>query len=405
MDQVDKLGRIIAVNKAFTPSTPIDDRRLFADRPDQMMACLQTFSQKGRHIALFGERGVGKTSLANIIPEIVSSANIPSMKALRVDCNTNDNYNTIWKKVFRELETPIPESLESSRIPADPEEIRFILQRIPVQMLLVIDEFDRVENDEALSLLADTVKTLSDHGTSVTLMFVGVASSLTNLLGEHESIIRNVEQVPMPRMSGDEIRSTLERGFEAIPDLTLHPDACEQIINTTEGLPHYAHVLGLNSGLAAVQDDRDIVEVIDVRRAEAVVMKTHSMAHEYNEATNSPQPGHLFEEVLLACAYAPRDNVGHFRPSDIRAPLSKIVGRDMNYPNFQRHLTELSGEKRRALYKEGESRNWQFRFRDPLLQPFVKMVARSHGRIPEKILNELAATQAQMTAPDLLNLT
>lgn len=162
-------------------------------------------------------------------------------------------------------------------------------------------------------------------------------------------------------------------------------------------------MLGLNSGLATVQDDRDVVTVADVARAEAVVMRTHSMATEYHIATQSPQPGHLFVEVLLACAYAPRDNGGYFRPSDIRAPLSKIVGRDMNYPNFQRHLTELSGEKRRALSKEGDSRNWQFRFRDPLLQPFVKMVARSSGKIPQETLTELARNQASLTAPSLLD--
>lgn len=94
----------------------------------------------------------------------------------------------------------------------------------------------------------------------------------------------------MPRMSPGEIQPSLERGLEAIPDLTLDPEACEQIVNTTEGFPHFAHVLGLNAGLAAVQDDRDLVTVKGVGGAKAAILRTHPLANEYHNATKNPQP-------------------------------------------------------------------------------------------------------------------
>jgi Cdc6-like AAA superfamily ATPase len=391
------------VSQAFTPSAPVDDVRLFADRPDQTMACIQAFFQKGRHIALYGERGVGKTSLANIVPEIVRNVNVPSMRAIRVDCNVNDNFNTIWRKIFRELGLPDAEALSPSRRSVDPEEIRFLLKDVPGQTLIVIDEFDRVDDDDALSLLADTVKTLSDHSSAITLMFVGVANSVTTLLGEHESIVRNVEQVPMPRMSREEMVAILTRGFETLDDLSIEPAAREQIVSTAEGLPHFVHVLALNATLSTVSDDRFVVEAKDVDRAEDIVMRTHSMATQYRDATQSPQPGHLFVEVLLACAFAPRDGEGRFRAADLKKPLSKIVGKEMDYPNFNRHLTELSSEKRRALRKEGSSHNWVYQFKDPLLQPFVKMVGRSTGLISPKLSAELARDQQNMTAPSFID--
>ena len=158
----------------------------------------------------------------------------------------------------------------------------------------MLDELDRVEDDEALSLLADTVKTLSDHGTGVTLMFVGVAASVEHLLGEHESIVRNVRQIPMQRMSRDELETLLEKGFGQVNGLAVTDQAINRIINAAEGLPHFAHLLGLSAGRAAVSDDRSVVEQRDVDRAEADAIRTHSMFSEYRRATDIPQPGQPF---------------------------------------------------------------------------------------------------------------
>ena len=41
-------------------------------------------------------------------------------------------------------------------------------------MVIVLDEYDRVEDDDALSLIADTIKSLSDHAVETKLVIVGV---------------------------------------------------------------------------------------------------------------------------------------------------------------------------------------------------------------------------------------
>jgi energy-coupling factor transporter ATP-binding protein EcfA2 len=336
-DVPPKLVRLAQVSHAFTPAAPVDDASLFADRPNEVFACVQALWQKGLHIALYGERGVGKTSLANVLPRLVKDDRLPYLNGVRVDCNTNDGYRSIWRKVFKALGA-FEDGTEFDF--EDPEEVRFRLEALEQITLIVLDEFDRIADDGALSLLADTVKTLSDHATSATLMFVGVAESVEHLLGEHESIVRSVRQVHMPRMSQGELGAILDTGFSSV-DLAITVPARTRAIRMAEGLPHFAHLLGLHSGQATVQDDRDEVTDVDLDRALSEAVRTHSILSEYQRATQSPQPHHLFEEVLLACAFAPRNELGYFRAADIREPLSMIMQEEMSIPRYQRHLNEL----------------------------------------------------------------
>jgi hypothetical protein len=59
-------------------------------------------------------------------------------------------------------------------------------------------------SDDALTALADTIKTLSDRATDSTVVLVGVARSIGELVGEHASIVRAL--VPTGR-GGAAIRS------------------------------------------------------------------------------------------------------------------------------------------------------------------------------------------------------
>jgi Cdc6-like AAA superfamily ATPase len=385
-----KLAQLAAVSFAFTPSAPVDDTALFSERNDQVLACIDALYQRGMHIALYGERGVGKTSLANVLPKLIKGFNMPGLDATRIDCNTNDDFASIWKKVFRALGRPLAEDLALGRL--DPEEVRFKLQELP-RTLIVIDEFDRVEDDESLSLLADTIKTLSDHSVESTLMLVGVADSVEALIGEHDSVVRSLAQIPMPRMSESELDEILTKGFQRAR-LDVNEDAKWRIIVTAEGLPHFVHLIALHAGQSAVQDDRTVVRLDDVARAEASAVKTHSVLSEYRKATQSPQRGHLFEEVLLACAFTPKDDFGHFRAGDIRKPLSMLMGREITMQTYQRHLNEMARDRRgNALLKEGEPRHHVYRFRNPLLQPFTKIVGRTRGLLTTELQSQLETLQ------------
>jgi predicted AAA+ superfamily ATPase len=63
----DMMVRFMRSGEVFTPSATIDNQALFAGRVNQLNRIIGAVSQRGQHAILFGERGVGKTSLANVL--------------------------------------------------------------------------------------------------------------------------------------------------------------------------------------------------------------------------------------------------------------------------------------------------------------------------------------------------
>lgn len=383
-DLSGRLLRSAQIARAFTPAAPVDRKDLFSGRNEQVFECINTIFQRGRHIAVYGERGVGKTSLAKVLPEIVHQPE-SRLIGVRIDCSTDDDFGSIWKKVFREMEEPAPEPEDLS-----PDGIRFRLQRMTGTRLIALDEFDRIDDDVALTLLADTVKAVSDSAIPVTLMLVGVAESIDHLVGEHESVARALTQIFMPRMSPQELDEILSKRLP-LAGLEMEPAARRQIVQMAEGLPTFVHLLALHAGQRCAADDRRLVTLSDVHAAIRSATSSHTMMSDYNRAVRSNQSANLFRQVLLACTYAAAaaDHEG-FRATDLLAPLTVVLGRRVQVQTFSWHLKELvSPERGHILLKTGGPRRFRYRFKDPLLPPFIKMAGWSDGTVSQGTLEEL----------------
>src|SRR5436305_379361 len=87
--------------RTFSPSAPIDNRDLFAGRIEQINKIIDAVNSKGQHAALYGERGVGKTSLANILKNIVAHQSIPIAK---VNCTPADTFESVWHGILSEIQ-------------------------------------------------------------------------------------------------------------------------------------------------------------------------------------------------------------------------------------------------------------------------------------------------------------
>src|SRR6266566_6918036 len=98
----DKLKLRVEANKVFNPSAPVDERALFAGRVAQIGQLLDAISQRGQHALIYGERGVGKTSLANVLRPWLEAIG-ESVLALRVNCDGSDTFTTVWRKIFSEI--------------------------------------------------------------------------------------------------------------------------------------------------------------------------------------------------------------------------------------------------------------------------------------------------------------
>lgn len=399
--QMQRLKKIYQASTIFTPSAPVDDYNLFAGRVDQVHQVVTAVGQKGQHAIIFGERGVGKTSLANILHHFIGQFAPSKGTVVKVNCDGNSKSSSIWKTVFRELllikEKPtagfqsqkeVEQVSLGQTVPDEvsPEDVRYHFQRLPAGLVVIIDEVDRIKDKRTLASLADTVKTLSDHAVSATIVLVGVADSVDTLIAEHRSIERALIQVRMPRMSESELHEILDKGFSKL-GMRIEKPAKEQIARLSQGLPHYTHLLGLCSAKIAIQSDSKAVGKHDVRAAisEAVKQAHQSMVSGYTDAVSSPR-GNLYQQVLLACALARVDATGFFSSVDVREPLSRVMKQKYEIAAFSRHLNDFCAKERGPiLEKRGYRRRYRFRFVNPLIQPYVIMKGLADGMLTEEL--------------------
>jgi Cdc6-like AAA superfamily ATPase len=392
----DALAKRFEANQIFTPSTPITIAELFAGRQRQMFRIVDAIGERGRHVILFGERGVGKTSLAQIVPYIIP-APISRIRFCRIQCYPVDTFSSICGRIFKEIrffadigegekEHDVSEIYGGNIQPDDllREMSRFTENDIPV---VVIDEFNEISDEQAPILLANAVKALSDAGINVTMIVVGVADNVTHLIKHHESIARCTEEILMPRMDTGELREILDKRLGSL-GMKIAGDARWKVINLSKGLPAYVHALGKLACFAAL--DRREIEVTedDVDSAiHAFIMSSdQTFKDAYEDAVRSNQPGNLFRHVLTACAVAPTDESGYFTPVAVRQPLTSVLKRPVEIANFQNHLAEFADAKRgRILQRIGTKRAYRFRFRQPAMQPYVIMKG-----IADEILDESA---------------
>ncbi|HKX03416.1 MAG TPA: ATP-binding protein [Methylomirabilota bacterium] len=392
------------VSEVFTPAAPINEKDLFAGRREQLRRVIDAVNQRGQHAIIFGERGVGKTSLANVLAGFVRQV----VLAPRVNCDAADDYASVWKKVFAEIElaqktrgtgfvpvetastVPLVETLPKK---ITPEVVRQTLAMLGrgAPVIVIIDEFDRLgDADPSIRrLVADTIKTLSDHAIPVTLVVVGVADTVEALIEEHHSVERALVQIQMPRMSRTELEELVHKGLARL-NMQIDPIALYRMTALSQGLPHYTHLLGLHATRAAIDAATEtvtaehIVNAIDTSLGQA----QHSIRSAHHKATMSQRKDNLYAKVLLACALAETDDLAYFAPSDVRDPLSSIMKKRYEIPSFARHLNHFCEASRGSvLQRTGVKHRYRFRFVNPLLQPFVLMQGLNDGLIEGRLFD------------------
>lgn len=385
--------KALSASRIFTPTSPVDEKSLFAGRSEQLRSIVDVINQKGQHAIVYGERGVGKTSLVSVVSAFVP---VPGVMAPRVNCDSTDTFETVWNKVFEQIELnrkkPGMGFLNDAQLQAfpsselfnhgiSPDSVRRALtvlsQLVPSKAaptIVVVDEFDRL-SQEPRRAFADTIKSLSDYAVNATVILVGVADSVSDLLAEHQSVERALLQIQMPRMSGAEIRQIITIGLSRL-GMTATEQALGHIEKLSQGLPHYAHLLGLNAARAAIDSMSLEVQTkaIEMAVEKSIAGTNQSIRKDYELAVRSARRDNLFADVLLSCALADSSDMGYFAAQDVRAPMQKITGKSYAIPSFAQHLNEFCDKKRGpVLQKTGSRRLYRYRFMNPLMQPFVIM--------------------------------
>ena len=376
----------VRLSQTFSPATAVNRKDFFHGRHAIMRRLIDAANQAGQHAIIYGERGVGKTSLANVLSSYLGPFTSETIASARVNCYGETTYTQIWNSLFRQI--GLPTKGEYARLTLD-DVFDTLRKEDERKLILIVDEFDRIQDPDIDTLFADTVKTLSDFDMDTTLILVGVADDVDDLITEHESINRCLVQIHLPRMTVEELEAIINFGIETV-GMQISREGVSQICSVSLGLPNYVHALGLAAGRAAIDRRSRRIETEDVAEAiKGIVLESQqTVIRAFDLATASPRRQNFFFQVLLACSLAPTDQLGYFRAADIRSTYSRIMGRDQDIPSYVRHLHGLCEAKRGSvLQKLGESHSYRYRFTDPVLQPYVLMRGLEQGLVN---LNDVA---------------
>jgi hypothetical protein len=389
LDETELLERMTLVAEAFRPSAPIDRRALFSGRTDQIAELFSVVQQPGAHAVVYGERGVGKTSLAAVTAELLASSNV---LVARTTCDSGDDFTSVWRKALGEIalhsesqgigfaSSPTQVSQPASVVLGEgrvtPHNIVRGLEALarPRPLAIFLDEFDRLDSTSCRALFTDTIKALSDRVVPATLVLVGVADTIDDLIREHRSVERALVQVRMPRMARDELAEIARRGIEA-SRMTIQGVAVDRVTALSQGLPHFTHLLTQLAAQAALAERH-----VDVGGPEVDFAVERAIQRAQQSVTEAYLRAEAAGAVLVACALADEDEFGFFDAEGVAARLDGGAGVGLD-AELERLASDLG-----VLQTRDAADGRRYRFVNALLPPYVVMRGLADGTVAAKDL-------------------
>lgn len=267
------------LRQAFTPSHPVADGRMFSGRQALLRTIIGAIENQRLHVVLYGERGIGKTSLLHMLRSAATDARY---LVVYTSCGALSSFD----EIFRGAAADIPLLYHSGFAPNESEAERgsSLLDLLPTtqisprvfgdlcakltgtRVLIILDEFDQCESAAFRRDIAELIKTLSDRLGRVQLVLSGVAGDLSDLVEHIPSIRRNIFAQHVEKMSDAEIASIVSNG-ERETTMTFEPTATAFVVAASRGSPYLANLICHHAGHAALNQQRTTVKPADVAQA------------------------------------------------------------------------------------------------------------------------------------------
>lgn len=324
----------LSLRDALGASQPVVSRERFAGRHDALAQLITAVEQQRLHVVIYGERGIGKTSLVHVFADTAREARyLVIYGSCGVETRFDDMFRAFAGKIpmlFHSAILPTVSESEhglhfDSLLPADhfgPREVSDLFSEIVgTRVILILDEYDRVADEAFRRDVAELIKNLSDRAARVQLVLTGVASNLDELIGYAPSIRRNIIGLPMRPLVLSEVRAILQLG-EAAANLRFSEDASAMIATISAGSPYLVRLFGHRAGLAALDEGKPVVSVRHARTAvEHVLGDWNASLPRRVQAVLATDAARAEWPLLVAGAQVGNSADGWFGVDDVHAEL------------------------------------------------------------------------------------
>lgn len=412
----------ITPHNAFTPAKEVQDIDRFAGRVELLDGLSNALQSDGAQIVLYGQRGIGKSSLSRVLSQIATNEraaidrlrekphdafdylpiyitcddSVSDVDKLCVRLLTDDNALAPWipfKVVERssgsdaggklgikvvELSGSVSDSIteRAAEIDSDARSTFVNACRSVVKsevakdgLLIIIDEFDRVADKSGIASL---LKALGPE--SITFALVGVAETISELIADHESVARQLADgaIRVTPMERAELAEIISRAMAALDNrYQFTAEARDWITTVARGHPFYVHLIGKHALLRAISNSRQEVAVDDAKDALADIAFKGSAP--VQEATYKQAVGHSYIRETILKRFAESDEQEIYT-TDVYGALARELKVDPSAISV--YVGQLASEKYGAVISKTRERYYQFN--DSLFKAYA--AARPHER-------------------------
>ena len=181
----------LAIVDALGASHPVMAPERLAGRRAELAALIDAIELQRAHVVIFGERGIGKTSLVHVFSEVARDA---GYLVLYGSCGVEARFDEMFRAfasrvplLYHRSISPTEAEAEHGRsfgqlLPSEPATPRdygeLFADVVGTRLVLVLDEYDRVRDANFRRDVAELIKNLSDRAARAQLILTGVAADL-----------------------------------------------------------------------------------------------------------------------------------------------------------------------------------------------------------------------------------
>jgi len=267
------------LGQAFTPAQPISDPRRFAGRKDLLERLISTIEDRRMHVVIYGDRGIGKTSLLHILAILAREARY---LVRYTSCSEDSEFDEVFRAAasnirllyHSEYDPTSPEAEKGMSLsdtfsdkPLTPASLSEALAKLArTRLILILDEFDRARSPAFRKGVAELIKNLSDRSARVQIVIGGVAANLTELVEHIPSIRRNVLGVMVGPMAQNELLQIVTNA-QAIGGFRFEASARDILLAAGNGSPYLVNLIGQQAGRNALSRGSSDISAADVRNS------------------------------------------------------------------------------------------------------------------------------------------